>query len=209
MRASAFSTWPDDGPTAVSFDLLGCRDQPWTARDALELLPENSGPRIEVLRGCVVVTPGGSVDRRAVQMELAHRIRTAARVAGWWAYASANVLSGDDLFVPDLVVLRWSGGGRRAVDVAGTVLLGEIAPVGLIDRPREYAAAGVPHFLRVDLRNRVPTIALYELFEGEYRPLAAAAAGTSFVMKKPFEFTIDPADLLGEEAPEEEPGAGE
>ncbi|TYB37594.1 hypothetical protein FXF50_15080 [Micromonospora sp. AP08] len=158
------------GPTAASFDLLGCRDQPWTAPDALELLPENSGPRIEVLRGCVLVTPGGSVDRRAVQLELGHRIRTAARAAGWWAYASANVLSGDDLFLPDLVVLRWSGGGRRAVDIAGIVLLGEIAPAGLIDRPREYAAAGVPYFLRVDLRNRVPTIALYELFEGITAP---------------------------------------
>ncbi|MGC3860203.1 hypothetical protein ACPSM1_08455 [Micromonospora chersina] len=78
-----------------------------------------------------------------------------------------------------------------------------------VRRPREYAAVGVPYFLRVDLRNRVPTIALYELFEGEYRPLAAAAAGTSFVMRKPFEFTIDPADLLGEEAPEEEPDTGE
>ncbi|MGW4295684.1 Uma2 family endonuclease [Micromonospora chersina] len=209
MKGSAFSTWPDHGRPDASFDLLGRRDQAWTAGDALELLPENNGPRIEVLRGCVLVTPGGSVDRRAVQLELGHGIRTAARAAGWWAYVSASVMSGDDLFVPDLVVLRGSGGGRRAVDIAAAVLLGEISPAGLIDRPREYAAVGVPYFLRVDFRNRVPTIALYELFEGEYRPLAAAAAGTSFVMRKPFEFTIDPADLLGEEAPEEEPDAGE
>lgn len=74
------------------------------------------------------------------------------------------------------------------------------------DRPREYAAAGVLFFLRVDLRNRVPTIASYQLTEGEYRPVAAAAAGTSFVMREPFEFSIDPADLLGEEAPPEAPG---
>lgn len=71
---------------------------------------------------------------------------------------------------------------------------------------REYAAAGVPFFLRVDLRNRVPTIALFELAEGEYRPVAAAAAGTRFVMREPFEFTVDPADLLGEEAPPEDSG---
>lgn len=79
----------------------------------------------------------------------------------------------------------------------------------VIDRPRQYAAVGVPYFLRVDLRNRVPTIALFELAEGEYRPLAAAAAGTPFVMKQPFEFSIDPADLLGEEAPTGEPDRGE
>ncbi|WP_416900640.1 hypothetical protein [Micromonospora echinospora] len=64
----------------------------------------------------------------------------------------------------------------------------------------------MPFFLRVDLRNRVPTIALFELAEGEYRPVAAAAAGTRFVMREPFEFTVDPADLLGEEAPPEDSG---
>ncbi|GAB3082268.1 hypothetical protein GCM10027186_46330 [Micromonospora schwarzwaldensis] len=42
----------------------------------------------------------------------------------------------------------------------------------MIDRPREYAAAGVPYFLRVDLRNRVPALALYEMVDGEYRPFA-------------------------------------
>ena len=72
----------------------------------------------------------------------------------------------------------------------------------VIDRPREYAAAGVPYFLRVDLRNRVPALALFELVDDDYRPLAAAAAGTTFVMRQPFEFSIDPADLLDEEAPE-------
>ncbi|MCI4064785.1 hypothetical protein MRQ36_20330 [Micromonospora sp. R77] len=60
----------------------------------------------------------------------------------------------------------------------------------------------MPFFLRVDLRNRVPAMALYEPAEGEYRPLSAAAAGTTFVMKQPFEFSLDPADLLDEEAPE-------
>ena len=52
-------------------------------------------------------------------------------------------------------------------------------------------------------------MALYELVEGEYCPLAAAAAGTTFVMKQPFEFSVDPADLLDEEAPTKEPDTGE
>ncbi|MFI5485298.1 hypothetical protein [Micromonospora echinaurantiaca] len=61
----------------------------------------------------------------------------------------------------------------------------------------------------VDLRNRVPTIALFELTEGEYRPVAAAAAGSSFVMREPFDFSVDPAELLGDEAPVEESATGE
>jgi hypothetical protein len=52
----------------------------------------------------------------------------------------------------------------------------------------------------------VPTIALFGLTDGEYRPVSAAAAGTTFVMRQPFAFSIDPADLLGEEAPVEEAG---
>ncbi|MEU7573063.1 Uma2 family endonuclease [Micromonospora sp. NPDC049240] len=201
MTASGSSTWPDRAVVG-SLDRLGRRDQPWTARDALELLPENNGPRIEVLRGCVVVTPGGGIDRRSSQLHLAHLIGVAARAVGRWAYRSVNLVSGDDLFIPDLVVLRSPAGGLQAADVTAALLLGEIAPFGVIDRPREYAAAGVPYFLRVDLRNRVPALALYELVDDDYRPLAAAAAGTTFVMRQPFEFSVDPADLLDEEAPE-------
>ncbi|MCO1596078.1 Uma2 family endonuclease [Micromonospora sp. RHAY321] len=106
-------------------------------------------------------------------------------------------------------MLRNSGGGRTTVPIAEAVLLGEIVSPGnrrkdVIDRPREYGAVGVPFFLRVDLRNRVPTMALFELVDGEYRPLAAAAAGSTFAMREPFEFAIDPAELLDEEAPTEQ-----
>jgi hypothetical protein len=66
----------------------------------------------------------------------------------------------------------------------------------VIDRPRVYAAAGVPWYLRVDFRNRVPAVALHQLVDGEYQPVVAAAAGATFQMKEPFAFTIDPADLL-------------
>ncbi|MFF5171207.1 Uma2 family endonuclease [Micromonospora sp. NPDC000089] len=122
-----------------------------------------------------------------------------------WLYHEVNIVSGDDLFIPDIAVLRSSGWGRVAMDIREAVLLGEIVSPGnrrkdVIDRPREYAAAGVPFFLRVDLRNRVPAMALYELVEGEYRPVCAAAAGATFAMREPFEFSVDPGDLLDEEA---------
>ncbi|WP_433316837.1 Uma2 family endonuclease [Micromonospora sp. CA-269861] len=119
-----------------------------------------------------------------------------------------DVVSDDDLFIPDIAVLKVPGGGRTAMSIEHAVLLGEIVSPGnrrkgVTDRPREYAAVGVPFFLRVDLRNRVPTMALFELSDGEYRPLAAAAAGSTFAMREPFEFSIDPAELLDEEEPAE------
>ncbi|MFG1655696.1 Uma2 family endonuclease [Micromonospora chersina] len=213
MAQAAFVPEPAPQPAEPSFDVLRWHDEPWTAQLALDLLPETNGPKVEVLSGSVIVTPHAGYDHQDAELDLAYLLKQSARRAGLWLYLESNVVSGRDLFIPDIVILDVPGGGRTTMDIRHAVLLGEIVSPGnrrkdVIDRPREYAAVGVPYFLRVDLRNRVPTIALYELFEGEYRPLAAAAAGTSFVMKKPFEFTIDPADLLGEEAPEEEPGAG-
>ncbi|WP_422750162.1 hypothetical protein [Micromonospora sp. WMMD1219] len=66
MTISSSSTWPDRDPSGGSLDLLGRRDQPWTAAAALDLLPQNNGPRIEVLSGCVIVTPGTGVRRIAI-----------------------------------------------------------------------------------------------------------------------------------------------
>ncbi|WP_442933291.1 Uma2 family endonuclease [Micromonospora psammae] len=127
----------------------------WSARLALDLLPANNGPRVEVLRGSVVISPDGDHDQRTVQRELTYRVGRAGRRNGLWAYRSVNLIAGDDLLIPHLAVLRLSGRGRQAMPVETAVLLGEISSstaggCGLIDRPREYAAAGVPFFLRVD-----------------------------------------------------------
>lgn len=214
MAQAAFTPEPTPQHGEPSFDVLRWHDEPWTAQLALDLLPEANGPKVEVLSGSVIVTPHAGFDHQNAELDLAYLLKQAARRAKLWLYHEVNIVSGDDLFIPDIAVLRSSGGGRVAMDITEAVLLGEIVSPGnrrkdVIDRPREYAAAGVPFFLRVDLRNRVPAMALYELVEGEYRPLAAAAAGTTFVMRQPFEFSVDPAELLDEEAPTEEPDTGE
>lgn len=87
---------------------------------------------------------------------------------------------------------------EQSFDILGTYDDGPWTASLAVDPPREYAAAGVPYFLRIDFRNRVPALALLELVDGEYQPVAAAAAGSTFVMKEPFEFAIDPAELLDE-----------
>lgn len=220
MARAAFTPEPDPAPLATpqptepSFDVLRWHDEPWTAQLALDLLPVTNGPKVEVLSGSVIVTPHAGYDHQDAELDLAYLLKQAARRAKLWLYIETNVVSGDDLFIPDIVVLNVPGGGRTTMDIRHAVLLGEIVSPrnrrkDVIDRPREYAAVGVPFFLRVDLRNRVPTIALFELTEGEYRPVAAAAAGSSFVMREPFDFSVDPAELLGDEAPVEESATGE
>ncbi|TDC37261.1 Uma2 family endonuclease [Micromonospora sp. 15K316] len=205
---------PTSESTEPSFDVLRWHDEPWTAQLALDLLPETSGPKVEVLSGSVIVTPRAGYDHQNVELDLAYLLKRAARRAGLWLYHEVNIVAGDDLFIPDIAVLDAPGGGRTTMTIDHAVLLGEIVSPGnrrkdVIDRAREYAAAGVPFFLRVDLRNRVPSMALFELAEGEYRPVAAAAAGSTFQMRQPFAFSVDPADLLDEEAPEQDDGLPE
>jgi len=187
-----------------SFDNLGRLDRPWTAQLALDLLPEHNGPRIEVLRGSVVVTPHASYDHQDIETELCYRLKQAARSAGLWTYAEVNIVSGDDLFIPDIAVLRKSGRGKKTMPISEAILLCEIVSAGnrrkdIIDRPREYAVAGVPYFLRVDFKNRVPALVMHELADGVYQPIVAAAAGGTFDINEPFEFSIKPEDLLDEE----------
>ncbi|SCG71796.1 Uma2 family endonuclease [Micromonospora halophytica] len=184
-------------------DALTRRNAPWTASLALDLLPDTNGPRIEVLRGAVVVSPDGDYRQRAVQRELTHRVAQAARRCGLWAYRSVNIVAGHDLFIPHLAVLRRPGRGELAVPVTEAVLLAEITSprmtVEPFDRVAEYRASAVPFHLHVDLRDGGVDVVLSKLSDGAYEPTVSAAAGTTFVMREPFALSFDPADLLDDE----------
>jgi Uma2 family endonuclease len=173
----------------------------WTAEKALELLPETNGPRIEVFGGSVIVSPHAGVDHQIIAAELLMRLRPAARQSGLWAYPEVNIIDGDELYIPDISVFRKSGAGRSSLDIADALMLVEIVSDGnrrkdVLDRPKIYAEAKVPWFLRVEFRRRVPTILLQELVDGQYQPVLACAAGTTFAMTEPFAFSVDPGELL-------------
>lgn len=79
---------PEPGPAdELSFDILGRYDDgPWTARLAVDLLPETNGPTVEVFRGSVIVTPHASIDHQTIERELSYLLHRAARKVGLWAY---------------------------------------------------------------------------------------------------------------------------
>jgi len=173
----------------------------WTAELAMKLLPETNGPKVEVFRGSVILSAHAGVDHQIIAAQLLLALRPAARQAGFRAYPEINVVDGEDLYIPDVTVLRKSGAGQLSVDIGDAVMLVEIVSDGnrrkdVIDRPRVYAAAKVPWFMRIEFRRRVPTIVLHELIDGEYEPVLACAAGTTFAMSEPFPFSIDPGELL-------------
>src|SRR5207248_10796864 len=117
----------DDGPEDSTFagGFLTPVDR-WTADLAMKLLPQSNGPKVEIFRGSVVVSPHAGVDHQIVAAELVARLRPAARAAGFRAYPEVNVRVGDELYIPDLSVFKTSGAGKAILDVADAVRLVEI-----------------------------------------------------------------------------------
>ena len=173
----------------------------WTGELAMKLLPQSNGPKVEIFRGSVIVSPHAGVDHQIIARQLGYLLHRAARKAGFRAYPEVNVFFGEDLYIPDVSVFGKSGAGRASMDIADAVMLVEIVSdehrrKDVIDRPKVYAEAGVPWFMRIEFRRRVPTVVLQELVDGEYRTVLACAAGTTFAMTEPFPFDVDPGELL-------------
>ncbi|HET8658108.1 MAG TPA: Uma2 family endonuclease [Micromonosporaceae bacterium] len=193
MAAAGTVVWRGDG--------IYVRPGRWTAQRAVAELPVTTGMTIEVLDGSLVVSPCPSTRHQAALRELAHPLRQAARCAGLAAYPQVDLVCGEDLTCPDIVVVRPLGEERDWVPAADTVLVVEIMSAGSrrkdrFEHPQVYAREKIPHFLRVELRGEDPVFFLHELVGGEYRPVVVAPAGTRFVMREPFDFTIDPAQLV-------------
>src|SRR2546423_1973662 len=183
----AAPNFDDDSAEPLTLDeaLLTTQVERWTAELAMKLLPETNGPKVEIFAGRVVVSPHAGIDHQIVAAQLLLGLRPAARAAGFRAYPEINIVHDDELYIPDVSVLRRSGAGQASMDIADAVMLVEIVSNSnrrkdIIDRPRVYAEAKVPWFMRIEFRQRIPTIALHELIDGGYEQVVACAAGTTF-----------------------------
>jgi Uma2 family endonuclease len=173
----------------------------WTAQRALAELPETNDVIIEVIDGSLLVSPRGGSDHANAIAELLTQGRPAAKAAGYRMYSAVNLMVGEELPIPDLVVVQHDGNRKVWFDASQVVLVVEIMSpstrrLDRIVRPRIYAEGGIPYYLRVEFRGEDPVMLLHELVDGEYRPIVVAAAGTTFTMHEPFEFAIDPVELL-------------
>jgi Uma2 family endonuclease len=172
----------------------------WTAQRALKELPETSGMTIEVLDGRLVVSPRPSTRHQGALRELLFALHPAAKRAGLAAYPEINLVCDEDLTSPDLTVIRPTKDERVWVPASEAVMVVEIMSTGSKrkDRhthPEVYAREKIRYYMRVEFRKGVPVIFLHELVDGEYRPVVVAPAGTTFTMREPFDFAIDPAVL--------------
>lgn len=171
----------------------------WTAQAALRLLPETPWPRHEVIDGSLIVmTNPGAAHQRAVRRLSRFLEDNAPRTAE--VFEGLNVvLPGDQLVIPDIVILHVRGSDKTWFTPDEVLLVVEVVSPGnaVMDRkvkPDLYAEAGIEYFLRVELAALRPT-ELFELTDGTYTAIATAPPGLRLTTDRPFNFTIDPADL--------------
>jgi hypothetical protein len=173
----------------------------WTAQWALTVLPETPEALIEVFNGSLLLSPRPSTRHQRVLRELTFRLHRAARSAGFEALPEINLVLGENLAIPDIVVVSNPGEDHVWVNADDVVLAVEIVSPGskrhdTVVRPGAYAEAGIGHFMRVEFPESGPMITLHELVKDVYQPIVMTPAGTTFVMREPFPFEIDPAELV-------------
>jgi Uma2 family endonuclease len=172
----------------------------WTAEAALRLLPETPWPRHEVIDGSLLVMPNpGATHQRAVR-RLARLLEDAAPNTVELFEGLNIVLPGEQLAIPDIVVLRSRGSDKTWFTPDEVLLVVEVvstgnAPMDRKVKPDLYAEARIAHFLRVELAPVRPT-ELLELSDGDgYAVTASALPGQRLRTTRPFSFGLDPADL--------------
>lgn len=167
----------------------------WT-EDEYFALPETPA-RVELVDGVLVVMPLPSVVHQRLVRQIGNMLENTCPDPGWEVFDGLNVrLWPGHVRNPDVIVTR-HGSMSRYVSAAETLLLVEITSPSNFRQDRiakhgDYAAAGVPFYLRVDLEEgyEVLEATLFELVDGAYRE-AARSAGGVLRATKPWPFETD------------------
>jgi len=165
---------------------------PWTEAEFLAL-PEDR--RIELLDGELLVSPSARRTHQRLSARLWAALDAAA-TPGFEVLEAINVrVAPGRILIPDLAVVTDPGAEDVVADAAVVAMVVEIVSPGSVatDRaikPPLYAAAGIPHYLRVELGDGPVVAWAYRLAGGSYRESARAAPGEVLRLTEPF-----PADL--------------
>ncbi len=192
--------------TALSYST---RDYPapYTANDLLEL--GDGRHRFEVWEGALIVSPPPP----ATHQRCGARLRTvldAVAPGGAVALTAVGVrMDGDATgFVPDVVSFQMPNTGAELVSPVDMFVAVEITVAGTVQRdrvmkPAAYAAAGIPHYWRIELEpfpeqggDRLPVILAYERDGDGYHLAHRLPAGRVGRLEAPFELELDPAWLV-------------
>lgn len=180
----------------------------FTVEDWLAL-PE-SKQRVELIDGSYVVSPLAAVLHQICTARLA-RLLAAAAPMEFEVTEGANVPCVDEGAIPDVLVAHVEAmlSAKSTLDPEHIVLVAEVVSPGqknrkrdYTDKPRMYAAAGIPTFLRVELTGTgAPCVEVLRLKGEEYVQDEKFSAGHELRLTEPFEIAFDPAVLVGPRTP--------
>jgi Uma2 family endonuclease len=159
-------------------------------------LPDDA-PRVELRDGVMIVVPSPTCDQQDIAGLLWTWLRDQAPPEFRAGLATGVAVSADTAYEPDVVLLDADVSGANHYALARRVtLVVEVVSPGTrkrdrLEKPAEYAAAGIPHYWRVE---QDPLhIFAYDLVDGRYAP-AADSAG-ELVLEKPFKIRLPIADI--------------
>ncbi|WP_312867577.1 Uma2 family endonuclease [Amycolatopsis pithecellobii] len=166
----------------------------WTVEDFFEL-PEDSGSRVELVDGTLLVSPAPAARHqrilRRLQLGLHGAIGSDAELL-----PGVNVRMGDRrVLIPDLVIVTCPDENVVYFSATDVLLAVEIeSPSTKVqDRilKRElYTEAKIPYYLLVNAAPRPVEATLYELTEGGYREITRSTDG-KLSLTRPVAATVD------------------
>jgi Uma2 family endonuclease len=173
-------------------------DGPWTEQDYLAL-PEDRR-RVELLDGGLLVSPAAGGRHQRLSSQLWYALGSAA--PNWLEVLEAvNVrVAPGRILIPDLAVVTNPGLDLTVWDPADVAMVVEIVSAGSVAagraiKPQLYAAAGIGHYLRIELGNPSPSAVAYQLQHDRYTEVASSTPGQPLHLAEPFAVDLDLAEL--------------
>jgi Uma2 family endonuclease len=159
-------------------------------------LPQDA-PRVELRDGVLIVVPSPTYDHQDIAGLLWVWLRQHAPDGLRASLATGVALSLDTTHEPDVLLVSAEVDGGRHYAVANQVaLVVEVVSPGTtrrdgLEKPAEYAAAGIPHYWRIE---QGPLhIFAYDLVDGKYE--LAADSESELVLSAPFEIKLRIRDI--------------
>ncbi|MFI5932778.1 Uma2 family endonuclease [Actinoplanes sp. NPDC051494] len=159
-------------------------------------LPDDA-PRVELLDGVMIVVPSPTIGHQNIGNLLWAWLRQHAPDTFLAVTAVGVAVGMRDSLEPDVLLLRQPvASGNHYVLPSQVVIAVEIVSPGTrrrdrLEKPALYAAAGIPHFWRIE-QDPLRVFA-YDLVDGRYE--AAGEAGAELVLSAPFEIKLPIRDI--------------
>ncbi|PZS37264.1 MAG: Uma2 family endonuclease [Pseudonocardiales bacterium] len=177
---------------------------PWTEQEYLALPDDRR--RIELLDGGLLVSPAAGGRHQRLSFQLCHALGRAA--PNWLEVLEAiNVrVAPGRILIPDLVVITNPGLDLTVWEPSEVAMVIEIVSPGSVaaDRaikPQLYSAAGIEHYLRIELGSPGPSSVAYQCQQGRYAQVGSSRPGQLMRLTEPFPVELDLAELAAATRP--------